>query len=67
MQKMLATPMGIQIQLTFWKMMVMLAEFALEHRKAVQLIIRYSPVILYGTVAYVLGIAAGKILQMMIF
>ena len=63
MQKLLTTPAGIQAQLVFWRLMVVLAEFALEHRSAARLIIRYGPVLVYGTAAYILGCAAGELLQ----
>ena len=63
MQKLLTTPAGIQVQLIFWKVMVVLAEFALEHRKTARIIIRYGPVLVYGTIAYILGMAAGELLQ----
>jgi len=63
MQKLMTTPAGIQMQLTFWRMMVILAEFALEHRQSVQLVMRFAPVVLWGSVAYLLGWAAGEFLQ----
>jgi len=63
MQKLLTTPAGIQVQLFFWKVMVVLAEFALEHSRAARIIIRYGPMLVYGTTAYILGWAAGELLQ----
>ncbi|MBN1264425.1 MAG: hypothetical protein JXA25_02955 [Anaerolineales bacterium] len=67
MQKILATPAGIQVQLTFWRMLVVLAEFALENKDTVQVIVRYAPILLWGSVAYILGWAAGGLLQVILF
>ncbi len=67
MQKILATPAGIQIQLTFWRTLVLMAEFALEHRRFVQLGLRYAPVLFWGAAAYLLGWTAGGILLSLAF
>ncbi len=67
MQKILATPAGIQIQLTFWRTLVIMAEFALEHKRMVQFSLRYAPVLLWGTAAYILGWTAGGILLTIMF
>jgi hypothetical protein len=67
MQKILATPAGIQVQLTFWRTLVVLAEFALEHKTAFQLILKYSPILIWGSTAYLLGWLAGEILKVLLF
>ncbi len=45
----------LEIHLTFWRMAAWCTAFAMQHRQATRLAIRFGPVVLCGIFAFMLG------------
>lgn len=52
-----------RIQIIFWRLMAFLIDNAVRHRKSLQMLLPFIPLLWYGSAAYVAGLIIGELIK----
>jgi hypothetical protein len=55
----------LTLRLAFWRLMAFLAEHAVQHKPIIQRMVPFLPLLGFGTLSYILGLAVGGFIKIL--